>query len=85
MAVSATTATEAAAPILRLQGIDRRFGGVHAVRGVDQNLGVATALADRVVVTVSGSIATETTSQQLLADPEQPKRFLGVEPLAEAA
>jgi len=28
------TATEAA-PILRLSGIDRRFGGVHAVRGVD--------------------------------------------------
>src|ERR687897_85840 len=52
---------------------------------VEQNLGVATALADRVVVMVSGSIATETTSQDLLADPEAQKRFLGVEPLAEAA
>jgi branched-chain amino acid transport system ATP-binding protein len=52
---------------------------------VEQNLGVATALADRVVVMVSGSIATETTSQELLADPEAQKRFLGVEPLAEAA
>ena len=49
---------------------------------VEQNLGVATALADRVIVMVSGSIATETTSAQLLADPEQQKRFLGVEPLA---
>jgi branched-chain amino acid transport system ATP-binding protein len=49
---------------------------------VEQNLGVATALADRVVVMVSGSIATETTSQDLLADPEAQKRFLGVEPLA---
>jgi branched-chain amino acid transport system ATP-binding protein len=52
---------------------------------VEQNLGVATALADRVVVMVSGSIATETTSDELLSDPEQQKRFLGVEPLAEAA
>ena len=52
---------------------------------VEQNLGVATALADRVVVMVSGSIATETTSQELLGDPEAQKRFLGVEPLAEAA
>ena len=49
---------------------------------VEQNLGVATALADRVIVMVSGSIATETTSAELLADPEQQKRFLGVEPLA---
>src|SRR3954447_10508314 len=47
---------------------------------VEQNLGVATALADRVVVMVSGSVATETTSQELLADPEAQKRFLGVEP-----
>src|ERR671921_2553382 len=27
--------SERADPILRLSGIDRRFGGVHAVRGVD--------------------------------------------------
>ncbi len=52
---------------------------------VEQNLGVATTLADRVIVMVSGSIATETTSKALLADPEQQKRFLGVEPLADAA
>ena len=52
---------------------------------VEQNLGVATTLADRVIVMVSGSIATETTSAALLADPEQQKRFLGVEPLADAA
>ncbi len=52
---------------------------------VEQNLGVATSLADRVVVMVSGTVATETTSQELLADPEAQKRFLGVEPLAEAA
>ena len=34
MAVAAQ-ATESAAPILRLRGIGRRFGGVHAVRDVD--------------------------------------------------
>jgi branched-chain amino acid transport system ATP-binding protein len=52
---------------------------------VEQNLGVATALADRVIVMVSGTIAAETTSAELLGDPEQQKRFLGVEPLADAA
>jgi branched-chain amino acid transport system ATP-binding protein len=52
---------------------------------VEQNLGLATAVAERVIVMVSGAIATETTSAQLLADPEQQKRFLGVEPLADAA
>ena len=34
MAVAATSA-ERAAPILRLSGVGRRFGGVHAVRGVE--------------------------------------------------
>ena len=29
------TSTDSAAPILRLAGVGRRFGGVHAVRGVD--------------------------------------------------
>jgi branched-chain amino acid transport system ATP-binding protein len=29
------TSAERAAPILRLEGVGRRFGGVHAVRGVD--------------------------------------------------
>ena len=34
MAVTAQ-ATESAEPVLRLRGVGRRFGGVHAVRGVD--------------------------------------------------
>jgi branched-chain amino acid transport system ATP-binding protein len=39
MAVSvAAPATESVEPILRLRGIGRRFGGVHAVRGVDLDL-----------------------------------------------
>jgi branched-chain amino acid transport system ATP-binding protein len=52
---------------------------------VEQNLGVATALAERQLVMVAGSIATETTSAELLGDPEAQKRFLGVEPLPDAA
>jgi branched-chain amino acid transport system ATP-binding protein len=52
---------------------------------VEQNLGVATTLAERVIVMVTGTAATETTSAALLADPEAQKRFLGVEPLPDAA
>ena len=49
---------------------------------VEQNLGVATALAERQLVMVAGSIATETTAEALIADPAAQRRFLGVEPLA---
>jgi branched-chain amino acid transport system ATP-binding protein len=52
---------------------------------VEQNLGVATALADRQLVMVAGAIATETTAEALLGDPAAQRRFLGVEPLADAA
>ena len=52
---------------------------------VEQNLGVATSLAERQLVMVAGRIATETTSAELLADPEAQKRYLGVEPLPDAA
>ena len=52
---------------------------------VEQNLGVATSLADRQLVMVAGSIATETTAEELLDDPAAQRRFLGVEPLADAA
>jgi branched-chain amino acid transport system ATP-binding protein len=52
---------------------------------VEQNLGVATTLAERVIVMVAGTIAAETTSSELLADPEAQKRYLGVEPLPDAA
>jgi len=52
---------------------------------VEQNLGVATSLASRQLVMVAGTIATETTADALLADPEAQKRFLGVEPLPDAA
>src|ERR687892_105295 len=52
---------------------------------VEQNLGVATSLADRQLVMVAGTIAAETTAADLLSDPEAQKRYLGVEPLPDAA
>ena len=52
---------------------------------VEQNLGVATTLATRQLVMVAGSIAAETTAEELLADTDAQKRYLGVEPLPDAA
>jgi branched-chain amino acid transport system ATP-binding protein len=52
---------------------------------IEQNLGVATALADRLLLMVAGDVAHETTSTELLADEAAQRRFLGVEPLAEEA
>jgi branched-chain amino acid transport system ATP-binding protein len=49
---------------------------------VEQNLGVATSLAERQLVMVAGSIATETTADALMSDPAAQRRYLGVEPLA---
>jgi branched-chain amino acid transport system ATP-binding protein len=46
---------------------------------VEQNLGVATSVAERQLVMVSGQIAAETTADKLLEDPEAQRRFLGVE------
>jgi branched-chain amino acid transport system ATP-binding protein len=54
-----------------------------AILLVEQNLGVATALAERQLVMVAGRIATETTAEALVADPDAQRRYLGVEPLAE--
>jgi branched-chain amino acid transport system ATP-binding protein len=49
---------------------------------IEQNLGVATALAERQLVMISGTIAAETTATQLADDPDLQRRYLGVEPLA---
>jgi branched-chain amino acid transport system ATP-binding protein len=54
-----------------------------AILLIEQNLGVATSLAERQLVMVAGSIAVETTAEKLLADPEAQRRFLGVEPVAD--
>ncbi len=50
---------------------------------IEQNLGVATALAERQLVMMAGSIAVETTAERLRSDPESQRRYLGVEPVAE--
>jgi branched-chain amino acid transport system ATP-binding protein len=52
---------------------------------IEQNLGVATSIAERQLVMVAGSIYAETTATDLMQDPELQRRFLGVEPLAEQA
>jgi branched-chain amino acid transport system ATP-binding protein len=49
---------------------------------IEQNLGVATALAERQLIMVGGEIATETTAAALSGDPELQRRYLGVEPVA---
>jgi branched-chain amino acid transport system ATP-binding protein len=49
---------------------------------IEQNLGVATALAERQLIMVGGEIATETSATALSADPELQRRYLGVEPVA---
>jgi branched-chain amino acid transport system ATP-binding protein len=56
-----------------------------AILLIEQNLGLAVAVATRQVVMVSGRIAAETTAKELSENPELQRRFLGVEPLAEAA
>ncbi len=50
---------------------------------IEQNLGVATAIADRQLVMVGGEIATETTASALAGDPELQRRYLGVEPVSQ--
>jgi branched-chain amino acid transport system ATP-binding protein len=47
---------------------------------IEQNLGMATAVADRLLVIVHGEVALETTSSELLADEDAQRRYLGVEP-----
>ena len=56
-----------------------------AILLIEQNLGVATSIAERQLVMVAGSIFAETTATDLQRDPELQRRFLGVEPLRERA
>jgi branched-chain amino acid transport system ATP-binding protein len=46
---------------------------------VEQNLGVATAVADRILLMVTGEVVHETTAAALLADDTTQRRYLGVE------
>jgi branched-chain amino acid transport system ATP-binding protein len=52
---------------------------------VEQNLGVATSLAERQLIMVGGEIATETTGKALIEDPDAQQRFLGVSRVEAAA
>jgi branched-chain amino acid transport system ATP-binding protein len=49
---------------------------------IEQNLGVATSIAERQLIMVGGEIATETTAGALVGDPELQRRYLGVEPVS---
>ncbi|MEP7225359.1 MAG: ABC transporter ATP-binding protein [Actinomycetota bacterium] len=53
-----------------------------AILLIEQNLGVATALAERQLVMIGGRIAAETTATKLSSDPDLQRQYLGVEPLA---
>jgi branched-chain amino acid transport system ATP-binding protein len=49
---------------------------------IEQNLAVATSLAERQLIMIGGEIATETTASELAGSPELQRRYLGVEPVA---
>jgi branched-chain amino acid transport system ATP-binding protein len=49
---------------------------------IEQNLAVATSLAERQLVMIGGEVAAETTAAELSGNPELQRRFLGVEPVA---
>jgi branched-chain amino acid transport system ATP-binding protein len=49
---------------------------------IEQNLAVATSLAERQLIMIGGEIAAETTAAELAESPELQRRYLGVEPVA---
>ena len=58
----------------------RRLSGEGlAILVVEQNLAVATTLAERLLVMVGGRIFTETTASEIANDPDAQRRYLGVE------
>ena len=54
--------------------------GLHILL-IEQNLAVATALAERQLIMIAGEVAAETTAGELSASPELQRRYLGVEPV----
>jgi branched-chain amino acid transport system ATP-binding protein len=68
-----------------VQTIKELAAGGMGLLVVEQNLGVATTLAERQLVMITGSIAAETTAAELAGDPAAQRRYLGVEPLPDAA
>jgi len=78
--------SEGLAPLLveeLVQTIQGLVDGGVGILMVEQNLGVAAAVAQHHHVMVSGRMVAEFTSEQLMSDPELQRRYLGVEPLAE--
>src|SRR5215210_4637089 len=65
-------------------GLERLEGEGLRVLVVEQNLGVATALAQRLLVMLNGRIVDETTPAALEADPAAKQRYLGVTPREDA-
>jgi branched-chain amino acid transport system ATP-binding protein len=61
-----------------IETMRRLVEGGTALLLVEQNLGMATSVAERQLVMVAGRIATETTAGALVADPEAQQRYLGV-------
>jgi branched-chain amino acid transport system ATP-binding protein len=49
---------------------------------IEQNLAVATSLAERQLIMIAGEIAAETTAAELAGSTELQRRYLGVEPVA---
>jgi branched-chain amino acid transport system ATP-binding protein len=49
---------------------------------IEQNLAVATSLAERQLIMIGGEIAAEMNAAELNASPELQRRYLGVEPVA---
>jgi branched-chain amino acid transport system ATP-binding protein len=60
-------------------------GEGHAVLLVEQNLAVATEVADRQLIMVSGRIEIEMSSEDLMNDPDAQRRYLGVDSLEDDA
>ena len=52
---------------------------------IEQNLGVATSVCNRQLIMVGGHIEAETTAERLANDPEEQRRWIGVEPLESRA
>ena len=77
--------SEGLAPAV-IEGLIRTFKHLEedglAILLIEQNLGVATALAERQLVMIGGRIAAETTATELSGDPSLQRQYLGVEPLA---
>jgi branched-chain amino acid transport system ATP-binding protein len=57
----------------------------HGVLLVEQNLSVATAVAERQLIMVSGRIETEMPAEDLMNDPDAQRRYLGVDSLEDDA